>query len=663
MAAREGARADAGAAWILAGVFAVALAFRLAAVWQLGRSGLWDYLRLDPLYYHDWALRIARGELVGRQTYEMTPLYAYALGGVFALFGEGLLLPRLLQALLGAGTCTIVAHLGQKIFGRAEGLLAGLALAAYGPSLFHETQIMKTVLTVALSTAAAAAVCLSEGRRPARLAAGGALLGLTALCQENVNVALPVLAVWAAWRAPRGGRLACAGALAAGWALAVAPVAARNLAVSGDFVLITTGGGEVFYTGNNEHASGRYRPPAFVRPDPFFEHEDFRAEAARRLARPVTRKESDAFWWGEGWRFIAADPWRWLLLLWDKLTVYFTDYERPDNYSYGNFRLFLPVLSLPLARFGWIAPPGLVGLALSARRWAELIPLHATMGVYLLSALVFFTQDRYRMPMVPLLALFAAHGVVTLGRAALRRDARGLAWGLPAVGLLALAVNRDAGQSLAFRAQNEGILGEMYLQSGRPAEAAARFRETLRLLEGYPGDSTGDQHRRVVASAHFGLAIALETAGAAAPAGEVLAHLRAAGASPDADLRRDALGRAGALLLSGGDAAAATEAYRSAAEAAPADLALRLRFAEALHRGGRPREALEEVESALREAPPADPRLLASAHFGRALLYRDLGDPAAMRRHLAEALRLDPAHPRADWMRHALSSAGEEPSP
>ncbi|HEY3174909.1 MAG TPA: glycosyltransferase family 39 protein [Candidatus Polarisedimenticolia bacterium] len=615
-----------------AGVFAVALILRLVILRQLHASGLWDYLRLDPLYYHDWAVRISKGEVLGSGTYEMTPLYAYALGGVFKLFGYGLMAPRLLQALLGAGTCALVALLGARAFGRVEGLVAGLALAAYGPALFHETQIMKTVLTVTLSTATAAVLYWSGGTRWRALLCGGILLGLTALAQENINVTIPFLLAWIAFRAPAGRRLACAGALLGGFALTVAPATLRNYTLSGDFVLITSGGGEVFYTGNNEHASGHYRPPAFVRPDPFFEHEDFRAEAARRLGRPpgaITRKESDAFWWAEGMRFITGHPAMYLALLWDKLSTYFTAYERPDNYSYYNFRVFLPLLRLPLVGFGWIAPLGLAGLALSARRWAELLPLHATMGCYLLSALLFFTQDRYRMPMVPLMTLFASHGAMELARAV--RDSAWLRAGAlgAAVAALALFAGRDPGNELAFEAQNHGILGEMYLHAGRAREAEDQFRRTLSLLEGHPTEPESGQRLRVIGSAHWGIVLARDANGEAID-DETLEHLRRAEVSPDPDLRRDLFART-------------------------------LRLAETLHKAGRPREALAAVEEALRGSRTGgagiDPVLLADAHYGAALiLLRDLPDAPEASRHLNEVLRLNPAHPRADWIRQTLAS-------
>lgn len=671
-------RREPRAVWVAAGVFIVALLLRLECVRELLGSGLWDYLRLDPLYYHDWAVRISRGDVMGRETYEMTPLYAYALGGLFKLFGYSLLLPRLIQAVLGAGSCAMVALLGCRVFGRAEGLLGGLAFAAYGPALFHDTQIMKTVLTVALSTATATVLFFSQGDRARWLLSGGALLGLTALCQENIDVTLPLLLAWIAWRgrdAPWRTRAARCAALAAGFAIVVSPVTLRNYLVSGDFVLVTTGGGEVFYTGNNEGASGKYQPPDFVRPDTFFEHEDFRAEAARRLGHPVTRKQSDAFWWKEGVRFIAGHPASYAALLWDKLTTYFNDFERPDNYSYYNFGRFEPLLRMPLVRFGWVAPLGILGLALSARRWETLLPLHAVVGCYVLSGLVFFTQDRYRMPMIPLLTLFAAHGAVTLCRAARQRELGTLAWGAPAILLLAWFVNRDPNNPARFEAQNHGILGEMYLYAGRPAEAAAEFKTVLAMMNTTTGRNafgTGAtaQARRMIASAHFGIVLAQDAAGSRAGPGheETITHLRAASLSPDTDQRRDALIRLGALLLAGGDSAGAVDAYAGAVSADPAPgrerFECQLHLGEALQRSGRAADALNAVEEALREAPADLPPVhLADAHYGEALIYlHDLPDRDQAARHLHEALRLNPSHPRAEWIRQTLATLETVPS-
>src|SRR5574341_543097 len=118
MAPSPTSRREPGLIWIPAGVFAAALAVRLVYLVQLQASGLADYLRLDPLYYHDWAVRISRGDAFGDGTYEMTPLYAYALGGLFRLIGYGLTAPRIVQAAMGALTCALASLMGARLFGR-----------------------------------------------------------------------------------------------------------------------------------------------------------------------------------------------------------------------------------------------------------------------------------------------------------------------------------------------------------------------------------------------------------------------------------------------------------------------------------------------------------------------------------------------------------------
>src|SRR5262249_33998938 len=152
--------------------------------------------------------------------------------------------------------------------------------------------------TLAIFTAARSA---SESRLEPRapnpwwLFAGGFLLGLTALMRENILVAAPLFFLWAVW--PRAGAdergaptaggglrasLIAGAVLFAGTLLPILPATIRNAVVAKEFVLITSLGGENFYTGNNDVASGRYTPPPFVRPDPQYEHEDFRREAAKR---------------------------------------------------------------------------------------------------------------------------------------------------------------------------------------------------------------------------------------------------------------------------------------------------------------------------------------------------------------------------------------------
>jgi tetratricopeptide (TPR) repeat protein len=267
------------------------------------------------------------------------------------------------------------------------------------------------------------------------------------------------------------------------------------------------------------------------------------------------------------------------------------------------------------------------------------------------------------MPMIPMLAIFAAHGIASVAGAIRARDVRLLSWSLPLLVAIFFFVHRDPGNSPTFDAQNRGIVGEMFLHAGRPREAVEEFRAAIAFFEGYPGDSTGDQYRRVVDSSRFGIALARQD-GAPVSDEEVIAGLRAASEALDTDLRHDVLVTLGGLLAGRGDAAGAVDAFSRAIQADPNDVDTMLRLAEAQHKAGRPDDALATAARVVSRFPDAGATVHASAHFGQALVYlSERADPVLAAEHLRAVLRLDPAHPRAEWIRArlaALPSSGDD---
>jgi 4-amino-4-deoxy-L-arabinose transferase-like glycosyltransferase len=588
-------------------IFAIALAARLLYVRDLAAAGLISYLRLDPLYYHEWALRIAAGDWAGGSAvYEMSPLYAYFLAAVYRTFGEGQIVPRLIQSALGAAVCGLLVVVGRRAFGKVEGVIAGAAFALYAPAIFYDGQVMKTSFEISFTALMTFAFFMASARGrpplPRWTFVGGVLLGLTALMRENILVAAPLFFVWAIWpRRPNPWRrcLPSGAALVAGAVLAILPATIRNLVVAREAVLITSLGGENFYTGNNETAGGRYTPPPFIRPDPQYEHEDFRQEAARRLGRSLTRREASNYWYGEGLRFITSHPVAFFRLLADKFAVFWNDFERPDNFSIYNFKRFSPLLGAPLLHFAWIAPAGILGIALSARRWRDLVPFHVVIAAYLASALIFFTQSRYRAPVVPILALFAAHAATAIVHAALARDARTLAWALPALAGLVLFVTIGPGNTPLFDAQNHSLVAEMELESGRLREAADEYRACIAAVDRL-SESGSTPARRVQAGARLGLGRTLLKLGDVQGA---VQELTRAAESPREDVRYASLTMLGVLLAEGGNARGSAEALKRAVAERPDEFEARMLYAEALDRIGSRSEAIAQIEAALRIRP------------------------------------------------------------
>src|SRR5882762_8873898 len=364
-------------AWVgVAIVAAAALAIRLVHVWQIRATGLVQPEELDPGFYYGWAKSIAAGDLIGKTPFVQSPLYAYLLGLFMAVFGTAVTPILIAQTLCGAGTVALTCLAGRLYFDARRGLLAGLLLAFYGPFVFYEGMVMKTFLSPFLTVLLAIVLGLAArradaprdgapggeapGDRPVdeatdapvtRLfAAAGLVFGFLCLDRDNFVLLAPVLALVAAFLAGAGAsprrRLRAAGAFALGAAVVILPVTVRNFAVSKEVVLLTTGGGEVFFIGNNHDANGLYVPPPFVRPDPRYEHADFVARATEIAGHPLSPMESSWFWFREGLKFITGEPLAWTRLLWLKFVYFWNWYELPDNLDYEVMQQFAPLLRL-----------------------------------------------------------------------------------------------------------------------------------------------------------------------------------------------------------------------------------------------------------------------------------------------------------------------------
>jgi 4-amino-4-deoxy-L-arabinose transferase-like glycosyltransferase len=155
--------------------------------------------------------RILAGDwLMGDQPFFYGPLYSAYLAPFFAWTGdEGLLLPRLVQALLGLVLAVLVWRITRRTFDDAAALGAGALMLCYGPALFFEGLAVATTLSTFLlllgldflSSALDEKGAMGANARSALLLlASGAAFGLCAWGRGNVLLLLPPAALWILWR-------------------------------------------------------------------------------------------------------------------------------------------------------------------------------------------------------------------------------------------------------------------------------------------------------------------------------------------------------------------------------------------------------------------------------------------------------------------------------
>lgn len=413
---------------LLLAILALALVLRLAHWWAVRDEPFFAGLAMDSQEYDRWAQEIAGGDWLGSRVFFQAPLYPYVLATVYTVAGRSLDAVYLLQILTAVAGIWALYRAAREMADERVGLLAALLATLYGPFLFYDVQLLKESFAVTVTCFLLWALAAARARDGGfgRWLGAGVLLGILALLRENALLLVPFL-VPLAWSRERkmAGLVRHGGALVAGLALALAPVALRNGIVGGDFLPTTFQGGVNFWIGNNPDADGTYQPIVPGKQIPALERQEPVRVAEQELGRSLTPAEVSSHWLGKALGWAAAHPGDFLRLQLRKLGLFWSWYEQPDAVDYYWVRGLSPVFFF-LIEFGTVSLLALAGLWMVRRNPGPFAPALLFALGWTLSTVVFFLFSRYRLPVVPALLPLAAVALVRLGEAwrARRRGSR-----------------------------------------------------------------------------------------------------------------------------------------------------------------------------------------------------------------------------------------------
>jgi len=376
----------------------------------------------DSLYYRDWATALSGGAAFphegARLAYWMPPLYAHILSWLAASTAAMLIV----QAAAGLVTTLLVVRIGEALFegepsARTAALAGGLIWTLYGPVIFFEGRLLgATFATLLAALALLSALAWRKSARPQQLIILGLALGLLSLIRPNTLLAIPALGAWLLWIARREPSK-LAGLRHVAWMLAPAllalsPATVHNLRATGSLVPVTVNGGVNFYFGNNPESHGTFHAPGIEWGAITAQRETARLGAASGLALPaasVDDPRASRFWFGRGLDFLTDEPAAALKLYGLKAADLVSSTEFGIQYNFSAARTRAPSLWLVSLPFGLVLALAALGLR---RRHAPL--LLAWLGAGALSALLYFTYSRFRLPLLPILIPFAGLGLVRL---------------------------------------------------------------------------------------------------------------------------------------------------------------------------------------------------------------------------------------------------------
>jgi len=325
------------------------------------------------------------------------PLYPYFIAAPYALF-RTLQAVKWAQVAAGALLVPAVGRIGGLAFGRRAGLVAAGIAALYPDLIWFAAHFWSETLFLVLLWWAVERLLAADARGSARTAAAAGLLwGLAVLTRETILYLTPLGAAWLVWRAPRGagGRRAAAFTLCA--ALAVAPWTVRNWIAFRAFVPVATSGGLALFQGNAPLT---------------------RQEVYDRYEAVHGRIEQYRFARAEGWKAIRDRQPAWAL---EKLRDQMPNFWEADS---------LALIHIKRGAYGAVPPAVAVAAAVVVLAPYLLLLAGFVAGVALLpvdrnralllgflvcyNALHVVTHGfaRYRLPVMPVVFLFAAAGFV-----------------------------------------------------------------------------------------------------------------------------------------------------------------------------------------------------------------------------------------------------------
>jgi 4-amino-4-deoxy-L-arabinose transferase-like glycosyltransferase len=385
--------------FIAAMIFLFALAIRLAYVLNVSP----DYLSPDS---YDWTTLASN--ILNGQSYNSTyrgPLYPLVLAGIYSVFGYGVIAVRIFQSILGAATVILIYFTAKEIFSEKTAVIAAACGSIYPYFIYYCADLLsETLLTFLLSLSMFLVLANLRQKSNILAACYGISAGLTMLCKGLFYpfflVSLPLLFFLFEASLVKRVKLTILSLLAA--VLIISPWAIRNYRVYNKFVLFGLSG-QSLWLANNPLS---YKLQELPETNKDRLQLDFTWFDAKRydevLSMPAVK--GDETFKKDAKEFILNNPAKFASLSLKRLFHF--------------WRLYPVVVTkrnkiLALASSGVIIPFGFMGIILSLKKyWKKTIFPILLIGSFSFFHMVFTSSIRYRVPLDPLVIVFASFFIV-----------------------------------------------------------------------------------------------------------------------------------------------------------------------------------------------------------------------------------------------------------
>ena len=331
-------------------VFSLALAVRLIYLYESSANPSFQTPIVDSKTYDETARTFAKNQILGSNFFWQPFFYPFFLSVVYFFSDNSIISAKVIQVLLGALTCALTYRLGEKIFDRRIGIIAGFITVFYGPMFFYDSELLATgwaafwaVVVVSLFLEVKEK---DKGWHWFFLGLSGALGIIT---RPEFLLIFLAGCIWLWLRVPRELSLVTRfGAIFAGILLVIVPVSIAAECATGRFSIMSSSGGLNLYIGNNPN----YCETLTIRPGEEWDRLLIKLPSQHGMGRSVW--DEDKFFKQQVIEYVKNQPLDFAKGLGRKTLEFICSREIPRNYKYIYVRQMVAVTGPADVESRWV---------------------------------------------------------------------------------------------------------------------------------------------------------------------------------------------------------------------------------------------------------------------------------------------------------------------
>lgn len=398
-------------------VFLAALVVRIAYLFDITDNPTFYALTLDASNYDELArLFLVTGKM-GERFFYQGIFYPLFLSMIYFFSGNSIVAARVVQLALGACTAVLGYHLGRKLHNEKTALTAGIILVFYGPLIFFEAKLLSGGLAAFMGILfVIVSLRFQKNQTPVNAIFLGLVSGIAILVRPEFLAASFLVCCWLAFSLLRS-RISfvkkavtilcfilCLSAV-------LFPAAFLAHKHTGVFTILPHEGGENLYISTHPE----YEKLVAIRPGKKW-------NALRSLPEKAgmeTGPQKDAWFKDQALHNLISHSKDNIGNLMVKALEHISSREIPRNVEIYVFREWSDLLSLlvwKISGFGFPFGVLLILFAVGVIFWEGKRPVIPLLFVfsYSLAILLVFPSARYRLAIIPVMAVFSGYGLVRL---------------------------------------------------------------------------------------------------------------------------------------------------------------------------------------------------------------------------------------------------------